>query len=139
MTLKIHFIGLAVIILLLVAITYKSSQPVVVVSDSPYVIQIENASYGLNCNQQKTSSDPYAQSGPKKIEKNNVLSAVSAQCTGKVSCSFAVDPTVLGLDPAPGCGKKLDVDYRCFSYDRPWKASGDDFETMSIDCSKRGD
>ena len=142
MNLKIHFVGLAVIILLLVAIAYKTSQTdTVPQTASPYVIEIANATYGANCNTPGTSTgpdDPYAETASRKVTKNNVLSIVGRICNGKNVCSFPLNETTFPEDPASNCPKKLEVDYRCFAYDRPWSVSAQEGGTINVDCTKRG-
>lgn len=136
--LRIHFVGLAVIILLLVAIAYKSGDEEAAAPDSPYAIEVVSASYGLNCNAQPAQPvDTFAGSAPKAAEKDNVLTQVGRRCNGNLTCKLTVDRATLG-DPVPKCSKKLTVDYRCFSYDRPWRAAAEESESLTIDCSTRG-
>ena len=136
---KIHFVGLAVIILLVIAIAYKTTQPGPQMAN-PYVIEIVNATFGQNCNAQilKDAPSPYADMSAKAVQKNNVLGKISQLCNGKNTCQFSVDRSMLDPVASQSCNQKLSIDYRCFSYDRPWHADAAEGEKISIDCSTRG-
>lgn len=108
-----------------------------IVTQSPYSISISRANWGLNCPQQRRKDDsqnPFADTNTNALRANNVLETVTALCNGKVQCEIPLSKDVLG-DPAPECGLKvLDVEYRCFSYDRPWSANA--FSgSLVIDCN----
>lgn len=94
----------------------------------PHQISVIHASYGLNCRSISTNGDNTSQSPPndtKKLSEDNVLAAVSQKCNGARQCEIALNDPVLGEDPAPSCiPKTLDIEYRCFSYDRPWRVHG---------------
>jgi len=93
-----------------------------------HVIAITHASLGLNCrelaiNNDTTPRDAFGNMkvNPKLME-DNVFGAVSLKCNGSTQCEVFVDSPELGVDPAPECNPKtLEVEYRCFSYDRPWR------------------
>jgi hypothetical protein len=106
---------------------------------SPYSITIVHASWGVNCRlrMNESSMDNFAKDVRNTpLREDNVLAKISEQCDGKLQCSIPVNSAALGLDPAPECAEKeLRVEYRCFSYDRPWEvhiSSG----TLNIDCNK---
>jgi len=68
-------------------------------------LQVVRATYGANCG---------AQAG-------NATTAVQRECDGRSRCPFEVNFVELG-DPAPGCTKEFDVDWRC----------DDDAETRTV-------
>jgi hypothetical protein len=114
--------------------------PQVASPSSAYSIIIAHASWGLNCRIRPSAAaagDAYAggsSSNPLRID--NVLVAVSEMCNGKVECSVPVSAQALGKDPAPECSEKmLDIEYRCFSYDRPWNAKGSS-GNVAISCNR---
>ncbi len=109
-------------------------------SSSPYSISIVHASWGLNCKLKAipNSYDSYASSSEqtKPLRIDNVLVAVSELCNGKLQCSVPVNSGALGKDPAPECSEKvLDIEYRCFSYDRPWSTRSSS-GSVDIDCNR---
>lgn len=95
----------------------------------PRLIAVTHASLGLNCRNiaitnEATPHDAFSSSKPQnpKLSEDNVFSAVSLKCNGSTECTIAVDDPELGEDPAPDCTPKtLEIEYRCFSYDRPWR------------------
>jgi hypothetical protein len=60
-------------------------------------IQVTEATYGENCN---------ATSG-------NITVTVGRTCNGRRDCAFEVNPSVLGLDPAPKCEKDMRIGFVC--------------------------
>lgn len=76
---------------------------------SANVIQIVDATYGMNC------SNAAAGPGQIKLSAGNVTEAVDKIC-GNASgqCQFVADVMQFG-DPAPGCGKDLIINWRCGS------------------------
>lgn len=109
-------------------------------------IQIDSASWGLNCNpyvddalRQWTPSDDPENPSPKPhlAMENNALSAVSEACNGKLSCKFTPTPRSVGDDPLLNCPKILAVRYRCFTFDKlnseEFRASDD----LEIDCTPK--
>ncbi len=95
----------------------------------PRMIAVTHASLGLNCRGVSINNDANihdAFSSKKlpnpKLSDDNVFGPVSLKCNGSTDCEVAVDDPELGEDPAPDCSPKmLEVEYRCFSYDRPWR------------------
>lgn len=95
----------------------------------PRVISITHASWGLNCKniaiiQEGTPQDAFGnpQTVNTKLKEDNVFGPVSLECNGKTECEIQADGSTLGDDPAPECTPKmLEIEYRCFSYDRPWR------------------
>ena len=106
---------------------------------SRYSISISQASWGVNCQARSSLYDEQTNDGFSKatgtpLKPNNVFRPVSQACNGKVSCD--ITRTVLGPDPDPECPEKLlEVEYRCFAYDRPWKVRGFDNQ-LTIDCRR---
>ena len=92
------------------------------------MIAVTHASLGLNCRgmaiqNEAVPQDAFNGAGANpKLAEDNVFGAVSLRCNGRTECEIAVDDPGLGEDPAPECRPKvLEVEYRCFSYDRPWR------------------
>jgi hypothetical protein len=117
MTFKNHLIAIAVIsVVVLVAWNVfqrakPAEQPVAATNTSPYQIIIVRASWGLNCTERFGSSD--------KIHENNIHEAIANLCNGQINCSVAISDVVKFFNPLPQCtDKQLEVDYRCFSFDR---------------------
>ncbi|MES2983909.1 MAG: hypothetical protein V4735_01830 [Pseudomonadota bacterium] len=117
-------------------------------------ITIYSATWGENCNEaiQQTlaarthiplnkDKDKDADGNPIEHEKlqkvlpNNALSAMSALCNGKLSCNMRVDSETIGFDPMMSCFKKLQVSYRCYSYDRLISQSLNDGDTLAMNCA----
>lgn len=94
----------------------------------PHMIAVTHASLGLNCRNMAISNDatPHdafsnGKSANTKLVEDNVFPAISLKCNGLTECVFALDDPDLGEDLAPDCNPKtLEIEYRCFSYDRPW-------------------
>ena len=59
-------------------------------------INIVEANYGANCG----------------AKAGNATESVNNNCFGKDSCEYTVDVNKLG-DPAPGCGKEFEVEWKC--------------------------
>jgi hypothetical protein len=112
------------------------------VSNSPYTISIEQASWGANCQSPFSSSNnnddnSYEKTNQLKSRENNVLYNVSQLCNAKSKCNIPINQNFLGQDPLPSCGyKTLLVEYRCFSVDRLRKLEERE-GIMSIDCDKQ--
>jgi hypothetical protein len=144
MPVKVHFIIVACIILVVsLAWHFMSAPPpavpVVQQTNSAYSISVAHASWGLECPQEnRAAGDAFANkpSAAGSRREDNVLDKVSALCGGKVSCEIPVLPSVLGGDPAPDClSKVLVVEYRCFSYDRPWTVQASSGK-LPINCDR---
>ncbi len=149
MSFKVHLIIVCTIIIAVfftwhIMENMKKSQPAEIAKEtaSPYSITITHASWGVNCRNSYTlgtndRKDPFAYNGnaDNKLHEDNVLEAVSKLCNGKLKCSIPIKKETLGDDPAPSCGNKmLNIEYRCFSFDRPWIVEGDS-KKLDIDCS----
>lgn len=149
MSFKIHLIIVCVIIIAVystwqISKRLESSQQPVNQQEnvSPYKISIISASYGLNCLDEynipnQSPSDPFAYKAKKneKLKKDNVLELIARACDNKIKCSIILKPELLGGDPAPDCvGEILEIEYRCFSFDRPWTIKGEG-KSLDIDCS----
>jgi hypothetical protein len=63
-----------------------------------------------------------------------VYKTVSQQCNGRITCMFKADVKTLNVDPLHSCFKKLNVRYRCFSYDRLWNLEISQGKNLEIDC-----
>lgn len=138
---KFHAIALGTITLMIVivfSLTYKpkptATDPNTPTSDR--FIQIHSASYGLNCNARLKYRRP-ANGAVEEMMVNNVLLDVSRMCNGKVSCNIDVRDTSFSKKFPAGCAKELEVEYRCFSWDRPWKVLGVPYELAVIDCANQ--
>ncbi len=133
---KFHAIALGCIITLIVVVFLVTAPPKeVVVEGTPTnpdrFIQVHKASYGLNCNARIRR---YGNQNAEPVNPNNVLLDVSRICNGQETCTIEVKDTSFSKQFASGCSKELEVEYRCFSWDRPWKAFGAPYEQMVIDC-----
>lgn len=134
---KLHIAALfvAVIVVLIIA-NIPSETSTNGESNGNLSITITSASWGLNCTEEKDANAPFMSLSGKRSGKNNVLDEVAKLCDGKVSCSGAANTATLGADPFPECSKHLVIEYRCFSYDRPWKIDIGS-EPFTIDCTTR--
>ena len=151
MSFKFHIIVVSsLIFIMIVAWVVLSNKPAVVAAskteNSTYSVTITHASWGLNCLQAEEGGYGVQQATPLYLnEKNsqtlkpdNVLVKVSALCNGKLTCTIPIKPEILGTDPAPDCfSKLLEVEYRCFSFDRPWTVHSGK-EDIKIDCNRKG-
>jgi len=149
MSFKIHLIIIVFIIFaVLISWHWMSDTPVKIAVPQPetsrFSIIVVHASWGLNCmyvnDGTNTPPDAFAPSAQNpnsgKPHEDNVLEKVSELCNGKSQCSLPVNSSALGLDPSSGCmDKALEIEYRCFSYDRPWTARSSS-GTLHIDCEK---
>ncbi len=151
MSFKIHLIIVCIIIMVVYGIwqvtLHTAPQPVVQNEEttSSNAISIIHASWGLNCTFRpdvEETKDPYkafatTTKPTDKLRPDNVLTAVSTLCNGKPQCSIPLVPEVLGEDPLPECNiKALEVEYRCFVYDRPWVVKSS-VKQLDIDCSQK--
>jgi hypothetical protein len=115
-------------------------------SNSTYSITIAHASWGLNCQYNGTSrtpateSDGFANSGTSQtnpLREDNILAKIAELCNGKLKCTIPNTSEALGADPAPAClDKEINVEYRCFSYDRPWTIKSA-APAVDINCDKQ--
>jgi len=145
MPFKIHLIIVSIIILIVTLIwglTQNATQPVVAAEPKGIIrkISVTHASYALNCRNVAINNAAVPQnafsSASASIKEDNVLQAVSKLCNGKTECDVSADSAEFGEDPAPDCTPKaLEIEYRCFSYDRPWivKTSGGSVKLL---CAK---
>ena len=116
---------------------------------SSHAIEVYQATWGLRCNDEITRAlqrrqfapvekDEKGQVIPPKplalVQPNNVLSPVSEACNGKLACQIDASPERLGVDPLESCYKELNVQYRCFTYDRLQIAKAEQGTTLTIDC-----
>lgn len=112
---------------------------------SQYKINVLHASWGLNCQEYSSEwntqdQDAFANNPDKnKLKEDNIYSKITALCQDKEKCEFMVGQETLGDDPAPYCGEKeIKIEYRCFSFDRPWNIRSHD-KKIQIDCSKQNE
>jgi len=114
-------------------------------SKPQYSLTVIHASWGLNCPNVVTSNniperDAFVNKGVSdtnnKLREDNVLGVIAPMCNGNLECQIIADEANLGKDPAPDCSNKvLEVEYRCFSYDRPWKVKSST-GTLSLKCEQ---
>lgn len=136
MPFKIHLVIVSIIIVIVTLIwslmqTAPSPSSTAEAKGIVRKIAVTHASYALNCRGVAVSNEAVPQTAANhrtgKLAEDNVLAAVGELCNGKTECEVSVNSAELGEDPAPDCTPKtLEVEYRCFSYDRPWqvKTSG---------------
>ena len=69
------------------------------------------------------------------LNENNMLVKLSDACNGNEQCYIDFKFLSVEGNPLPQCTKMLEVEYRCFEFDRPWieRSSGPE---MTIDCLK---
>ena len=147
MTLRTHLIIVALIIVS-VFIGWETMQTISArraaraLMESGRAIEIVRASWGLNCpagtrdsHSEGVTGFMEGRSNPPSVRENNILEVVSALCNLKPQCSIHNSPQTFGSDPAPDCiEKEISIEYRCFSYDRPWPLTIASHETGVIDC-----
>jgi hypothetical protein len=113
-------------------------------------IEIYSATWGEACNEYIQAEITARQSKPVEknekgeivqkplpvlVEKDNVLSKISAFCTGKLTCELTPTSASLEVEPMKSCLKKLDIRYRCFAIDSLKTVSINQAETFKIDCN----
>lgn len=145
---KFHLAAIAAICVLIVILYMlfgpkKAGPAVEVVGDR--FIQIDNATWGKNCDPfvdqalaewrlPATGSKEAATPRPEQAQYNNVLSLISAECNGKLSCRVLATSDVMKVEPLKSCYKRLTVGYRCFTYDRLWTADIGQGDLLELDC-----
>lgn len=145
MSFKLHLIIISCIIIAVMLIWQVmnsgiSISPQVTATKPQYSLLISHASWGLNCRNVTINSGllPNAAGAGKNnlLREDNVLGAVAPLCNGKVRCDIVANESTLGKDPSPACADKvLEVEYRCFSYDRPWTAKSSTGK-LSLTCEQ---
>ena len=75
------------------------------------------------------STDPMTQVTP-----DNVLPTLRELCDGKLTCEFIANAMVLKNEPHEACFKHLNLQYRCFAFDRLWRINVGQSDTVTIDC-----
>lgn len=70
------------------------------------------------------------------VTTNNVLPTISGLCDGKLSCDISANSEFLASEPSKNCFKKLEIGYRCFSFDRLRSMTTEQDKTNRIDCEK---
>jgi hypothetical protein len=113
-------------------------------------VKIYGATWGENCNPfiaqamaERKASPTTKDANGKKVElppitpvkADNVLKLVASACDGKPACQQLADSNTLGVDPLPGCFKRLVVNYRCYAFDRLNAKDIGQGETLAIDCN----
>ena len=149
---KFHGIAIAVIFAATLVL-YNVMKPPPPTEDASvpkdHFIQIYNATWGIACNDnikraiaERTSKPlPKDEAGvviPQtplvSVSFNNVLSQVSDQCNGKVTCIVTADSATLGVEPLESCFKTLELGYRCYNEDRLRVLNLDQGKTETLDC-----
>lgn len=132
MSLKVHlFIVTLIILSVFMAWRWMQSHDLTAAHDNApmHTVEIVRASWGLNCGEASAArpgdavpAGPFSrENAPPALRENNILQVISALCNGKPECAIRNSPDALGGDFAPECtDKEITVEYRCFSYDRPW-------------------
>lgn len=149
---RVHafFLTLLAILILIAYQMYRQRASILPDSGDVFV-RISSASFGLNCRPEDLRpsadaapikalgkfADPQQDEKDKLVVQDNALSAISERCNGKTSCALTATPEALGLLVSGSCRRQLNVEYRCFSYDRPWLATIRPGETLLIDCVKQ--
>ena len=143
--LKLHALAITIICAVVVVIYFatQSAAPIAAVQQvSDRYIQLDNATWGRNCDPyvadavQKWQPKP-GDSKPHLAADNNALSALSALCDGKTACRFAATSSTLGDEPLASCIKQLTLRYRCFATDRLTIKEFGQGETVTLDCAPK--
>lgn len=142
MSFKMHLLVICIIIAVVSAgwwLFKNREAPVAPVAVSDRFIQIVHASWGLNCKGFATSQtgpqtpDTFITEGKRgPFYTDNVLLLLSQMCNGKVQCAAWDLPKVLP-NPMPACSKELEIEYRCFEFDRPWRLKSKS-NSFAINC-----
>lgn len=113
-------------------------------------IEIYSATWGMECNPyiKEQIDNQKAQPLPKAgetadghtqqqlVTRDNALMKVGELCNAKNTCTLMPTNETLGLSVLNSCGKKLEITYRCYSYDRLWPLTIGQGETKKIDCNE---
>lgn len=148
MSFKIHLLIVSVIILvvyLVWGISRSTPDTGSSIADTKptYVISVTHASWGLNCPDIAGNDDILDKAYVKKSDlankrpyQDNALAIVSDYCNSKTDCDIPLSGELFkGMAPKQCSEKKLAVEYRCFTYDRPWRAEASNIDGMlSITC-----
>ena len=94
-------------------------------AERTYSISVTHASWGVNCRNiilnNDSTREAFLTKSNNKLREDNVLEKISHLCNGRATCTVNIDEPSLGADPSPECNSKLlEIEYRCFTYDRPW-------------------
>lgn len=136
MSFKLHLIIISCIVVVVMLVWQLMHSGIMTPAETgtpkqQYALSVTHASWGLNCrgmliNTPAPTSSAFAnkQDQPTNaLREDNVIGVVAPMCNGNMDCQITADEATLGKDPAPGCNnKELVIEYRCFSYDRPWVA-----------------
>lgn len=147
MNIKFHLITVSLFVLLIFGAvmlfssdTFKGSDPVSIAEDR--FIQIKSATWGKNCNaylqtlHDEARKNQAADAPPPLIRNDNALRLVSSFCNAKESCTFTLNETTMGFDPAPTCAKNIEIEYRCFVTDLAHKTTVNQGYSVYINCEK---
>lgn len=155
---RFHAIAISAICLVIVLVfSFAAPKPApVAMSNEPQTsnrIEVYQANWGLNCNVdiartlkvRQTNLPPRDEKGqviPYKplvpAQKNNVILPVSTLCNTQVMCQIEATSTNLGgIDPLETCYKQLEVQYRCFTYDRIHTETVDQGSILTLDCNEK--
>jgi hypothetical protein len=149
MSFKIHLIIVSVIIVIVYLVWGMTrSQPQTAALNQPdsYTITVIHASWGLNCpvvvsNENVLDKAYVKKSGnnPSQPYTDNALNIVADLCNGQSECTIALsDELFSGLAPENCNDKKLTVEYRCFAFDRPWRAEASTAQgLLAISCQDK--
>ena len=144
---KFHALALSIICALIVVLyAFFAPEPPAPVQDPNMLgdraIEIYSASWGMECNSYikdlMAAPRKDIKDEPLKLEyavKDNALMKVGEVCNGKNSCDVMATNELLELKILDTCSKKLDIAYRCYSYDRLWNLTINQGATKKIDCN----
>lgn len=151
MSFKLHLLIVSIIIVIMyLAWGFTRSQPNTATDDAnsapTYSVSVIHASWGLNCPAILENDNVLDKAYVRKSDTHsnrphadNALQIVSDLCQGEVECTIPLnDATFEGMAPANCNEKKLTVEYRCFAFDRPWRAQGSSNDgSLSITCANK--
>lgn len=139
----------AVVLVMYLLIGPKSADEQKTVFAGTNYVQINSATWGLNCNQHIDYAIKEAQAEraaaplekrkdiqiPEPVARNNVLSHMSELCNGKEVCSFLVESDIIGIDPVYSCYKELQLTYRCYDVDKLRSITFKQGDMLKLDCT----
>lgn len=152
---RIHFMAIgtitAVVFLMYLAVGPKQSKDEPQRFAGNYYVQINGATWGLNCidhieheiEQAKIARNKLSFNEREKVKmpvlatRNNALSHLSQLCNGKEICAFLAESDIIGFDPIHSCFKDLELSYRCYDIDRLRHITFRQGSMARLDCSPK--
>lgn len=108
-----------------------------------HYIQMDSATWGRNCDPyieealkdwKPSQNTDVAHAKPHAAALDNALMPLSALCNGKLTCEFYANSKTIGDEPLERCYKKLNIRYRCYTYDPLIIKEVSQGTHVSLDC-----